>query len=102
MFFSNVFGAFGGWGQFMRAKISVIAIIFFLLSTYISVEANRGDPILENDSSLICPKKRCSQPSRPENKNINRFLENTPIAFTENLGQIKNDNVRFYVYEIGL
>jgi len=61
-----------------------------------------SDPFLENVSCLICPKERCSQPSNPANEDIKRILNNNPIAFTENLGQVKNDNVRFYVQNGGL
>jgi hypothetical protein len=81
----------------MRAKLIAISILFILLITQISVEAKSFNSFLEPYSDAeqnpLVSSKLASNPIGSY-KNID--LENVPVAFTENLGQLENDDVRFY------
>ena len=80
----------------MRTKLFVLFIAFILLSAYISVEDKTGDLFLENATCLNCPQNELPQPLNPFNEDVNKLLANTPLPFTENRGQLDNDEVRFY------
>ncbi len=80
----------------MRAKLQVIIILFILLSLYnfadaevreISYDSGKG-----NFNSFNKPGGFC----KTTDNNLKKLLVNTSIAFTENRGQLTNDEVRFY------
>ena len=81
----------------MRAKLIVIFITFIIFSGYISVEASSGDYKVGSNLSRINPLLDFSKPSNPINKDVEDVLAHAPMAFTENQGQLENDEVRFYV-----
>lgn len=86
----------------MRVKIIVLCLIFILISAHISVEAKVGESFIENASCPIISYNISSQPSDPNFEKIKRSIMGAPTAFTENRGQLENDNIRFYVQGGGL
>ena len=74
----------------------VILIMLVLLISYISVEASSGDDFLGSDQFRINPLLERSTPSLPFDGDVNKVLTQAPVAFTENQGQIENEDIRFY------
>ncbi len=77
-------------------KIMTTIIIIILLAAYISVEASLGDDFLGSDQIRISPSLERSPPSLPFDGDVNKVISKAPLAFTENQGQLDNDEVRFY------
>ena len=77
-------------------KIITTIMIIILLAAYISVEAKSGDDFLGSEQFRISPLLECSPPSLPFDGDVNKVISKAPLTFTENLGQLENENVRFY------
>ena len=80
----------------MRTKFMVVAIVLILIipinfnstnSHFKSSDENQVDDRIEFDFV---------------DRNVEKLLSNAPTAFTENQGQLENDNIRFYVQGGGL
>ena len=81
----------------MRIKLLAISITLILLSSYFSTGANSNDILKEpNPYCAINTLQNFCEPSNSTNENYNNVLANIPISFTENRGQLANDDVRFY------
>jgi hypothetical protein len=81
----------------MRAKLIAISILIILLITQISVGVRSNVIISEPKADTHqYPLMRVNTASNPIRSNELKNLDNVPLAFTENLGQLKNDDVRFY------
>jgi hypothetical protein len=77
-------------GLILRAKLMVVAVALILILPF-----NVNSTNLTSNSTK---KNQINDQTNHDfaNKNIENLLSNTPIAFTENRGQVKNNEVRFY------
>ena len=77
----------------------VVAIISILLIEFILISPNFSSLPSKDVQISETPKM---QDNKISSTNANNLLSNAPRAFTENRGQLENDEVRFYAQGGGL
>ena len=80
-------------GKCIRKNLAVMVILFIILPEFILI-----NPTLDSTTSIDTqifemPNKR------PLSEDANELLANAPSVFTENRGQLENDEVRFYTQD---
>jgi hypothetical protein len=75
--------------------LGTFIITLFLIQTFFIYPNGNALEIQDNQDYVIIENESYSD-------NVNKLLSNTPLTFTENRGQLDNDNVRFYVQGGGL
>ena len=80
----------------MRGKLNMIFITLIIFIQLIVINTNSISTISQNSQTITISFDELSL------DNANKLLSTTPFAFTENSGQLENDEVRFYTQGGGL
>ena len=83
-------------GKLTREKIIVILITLILIAEFIIIVPQSNSTSMKNKYTTEISNKELVP------VDVNKLLSNAPMAFTENQGQLENDNVRFYVQGGGI